>query len=49
MKKALAFSTVLAFLLLILPLTVLGQPSNTESTSIIVKIEEVKPAKPLNY
>lgn len=46
MKKALIFSCVIAFLLLLLPLTVLGQPSTTvKQTSAIVKKEEVSKAE----
>lgn len=45
MKKFFGFSVALSTLLLLLPLTVLGQPSNATKASAIVKIEEVTPQK----
>lgn len=45
MKKIFAFSVAVATLLLILPLTVLGQPSKIENVSISVKVEDITPSK----
>ena len=45
MKKIFAFSVAVATLLLLLPLTVLGQPSTQATSQGVIKIEEITPQK----